>query len=36
MDDYVGTLVGENYVGAGFVAGGNVGGFADAVNHADD
>jgi hypothetical protein len=36
MDDYVRTLVGENHVGTGFIAGGDVGSFADAVNHADN
>jgi len=36
MDDYVRTLVGEDHVGTGFIAGGDVGSFADAVDHADN
>jgi hypothetical protein len=29
-------LVGEDHVGTGFVAGGVIGGFADAANHSDN
>jgi hypothetical protein len=36
MDDYIWSLVGKDHVGAGFVAGGDIGGFADAVNHSDN
>ena len=36
MDNYVRALVGEDHVGARFVAGGYIGSFADAVNHSDN
>ena len=36
MDDYVWALIGEDHVGTGFIAGGDIGGFTDAVNHSDN
>jgi hypothetical protein len=36
MNDYVWALVGEDHVGAGFIAGRDIGGFANAVNHSNN